>query len=365
MSGIDDANSGVDYAVCGHGGWEKLLPWRAPETAPACFYDVCVPPLLLLLSIALVACKGKAPTTAARSSRLFCVVYVAAATFAVLSHLALLSLGVYRLLGHLPGPGAAMRRALRPPRRLPALPGLDRRFGFAARCPGAHAVLSSPPLVDRSSYSLRLPRRRLPPLDHLLGNLAPGRRRSPLLAAAAAAALAAAIAALLQRSEPFPHYDPLGDASPPPEGFRSPLAGASWASVLGIGWVWPILEVGLKQPLNPAAFYCLMDSERAYNNRCLTVKLWSTRVSAWLRMHPEQRHRHTGPEDNSDSAAKMRKKTAPSLARVLHDTHAFFFWSSGLLKVRRVGERGEGKEEGGGEKKGMGEGGGGVGNGER
>ena len=362
MSGIDDANSGVDYAVCGHGGWEKLLPWRAPETAPACFYDVCVPPLLLLLSIALVACKGKAPTTAARSSRLFCVVYVAAATFAVLSHLALLSLGVYRLLVTCPALGpqcgelsglladsqlclawtVALASLLGAPGLMPSSP-LRLWWIAAATASAFRAAASLPWTISWETW--------------LQGGADP-----PLLAAAAAAALAAAIAALLQRSEPFPHYDPLGDASPPPEGFRSPLAGASWASVLGIGWVWPILEVGLKQPLNPAAFYCLMDSERAYNNRCLTVKLWSTRVSAWLRMHPEQRHRHTGPEDNSDSAAKMRKKTAPSLARVLHDTHALFFWSSGLLKVRRRGGRVRKRGE---ERRREGEREGGAGNGER
>jgi hypothetical protein len=288
-------SDGVVLSVCGSGGgWEKFLPLQAPE---ACFYDVCVPPFLLLFSLLLNVYKEKRPATnTTTSSCLFFGLYLSSITATALLHSALLGLEIIRLFkcpsdgiqcGELSGLladsqlflawVAALFSLVCAPGRMPSS-GLRLWWMAAATTASCRAATSLPWSLSWEDWTQD-------GADFFL------------IAAAPAVSLVAAVAGLLQRSEPSPTYEPLSDESPPPEGFRSPLAGASWASVLGIGWVWPILKSGLEKPLTPAAFYCLMGPETAVTNRSLTISLWSARVSAWLRRHPEARHRHTGPDE--------------------------------------------------------------------
>eukprot|EP00192_Tetraselmis_astigmatica_P001237 CAMPEP_0117654526 /NCGR_PEP_ID=MMETSP0804-20121206/3791_1 /TAXON_ID=1074897 /ORGANISM="Tetraselmis astigmatica, Strain CCMP880" /LENGTH=1714 /DNA_ID=CAMNT_0005460813 /DNA_START=105 /DNA_END=5246 /DNA_ORIENTATION=- len=329
-------------SVCGSPWqWEQLLPWSPTQgSVPPCFQDLLLVPLLLLgaLSLASSSSKGPAPSKAAGVVQPWRTLHLLASAAAAASYLSLLANGLmtvyYRLssddaqpCNHLSEPIAAAMMfvawvaTLVSILRHPVPPSdLLRAWWLAAAVASSLRTYS----IAASSASPSSPASLQPLLWlHL---------------AAAGLSILLALLGLVQRTEPLPDYDGLGQRSPPPSGWLSPQEGCSWASQLYFGWAWPILRAGQQKALSHDALYSLMPAEGTSRCRDRVVSLWQPRVSAWLSCHPEVLHSHSGVNDGRPDGADRKAAVAaarghPSLARVIHDAYAGWFWNSGFLKV--------------------------------
>eukprot|EP00873_Tetraselmis_striata_P045813 jgi/Tetstr1/466077/TSEL_010663.t1 len=324
------------------GGTGQLLPWDG-HSVPSCAQDAWLPPALLggAVAAAVAGVIGRAPrapgaTAAAerpRPGRAASAAHLLFAAFLAAAHGTLL-LGDLRCAlgcGDAESAGAPGLVSLSASGEL----CLAWLVTFVALASGAGAV---PGDGLRAWWLAAAAVEALRGLSALLaaaaspGGLEIGLRLGLQLGCAAGAAGAALLGAL-QRTTPLPEYDGLGGAPPPPGGWTSPQTGASWLSHLYFGWVGPVLAAGRAKPLVHGALYNLPPAESTGANRDKVMALWQSRVAAWLGRCPEQRHRHGGSSSEEQEGARAGAKGRPSLAVVLHDAYAGFFWKSGFLKV--------------------------------